>query len=279
MTRFSLFFAALLASLALCASAAADVTVGQVGPPNPEAWCNLGQTDTIQLAVTSGASYVVPQAGTLTSWSTSAGPGAGQAVSLKVYRPVSGTTYSVLAEDGPRPLVPSVLNTFPIDIPVEAGDVIGLNDGNAPAFHVACAFVTGALGDVEAGLLGNAAPGSSLDFEPSDQQGEIRANVSANLQPTPAIVAVPVTSGTAAGTGPPTSARQCVVPRLGAKTLKAARAALKKADCKLGRVTRLKGANPKTGLVVSQNPQTGKKLAAGAKVAVNLAPSAGSGHR
>ncbi len=260
--------AALLASLVLCASAEADVTVGQVGPPNPESWCNLGQTDTLQLAVASGASYVVPQAGTLTSWSTSAGPGVGQTEALKVYRPVSGTTYTVLAQDLPQPLVPSVLNTFPVDIPVQAGDVVGLNDGDAPVYHTACSIYTRAFGDVEAGLEGDAADGAALEFGPTHQQPEIRVNVSANLVPTPAIVATPV---------PPTTAPQCVVPRLGAKNLKAARTALKKADCKLGRVTRLKGAKAKTGLVVSQNPQTGKKLAAGAKVAVKLVPPPGSG--
>ena len=40
----------------------------------------------------------------------------------------------------------------------------------------------------------------------------------------------------------------CVVPKLKGKTLKAARKALKKADCKLGKV---KG----KGKVVSQNPK------------------------
>jgi hypothetical protein len=102
----------ILATLSLCAGAEADVTVGQVAPPNPEPFCNEGPTDTIEAATTGGNAYAMPTAGVLTSWSTSAGPGAGQSLSLKVYRPVSGTTYSVVAHDGPRALIPSVVNTF-----------------------------------------------------------------------------------------------------------------------------------------------------------------------
>jgi hypothetical protein len=272
------FLAAALASLALCAGAAADVTVGQVAPPSPEPYCNLGPTDTIQIAVAEGNSYVVPQAGTLTSWSTSAGPGTGQSLSLKVYRPVSGTSYSVIGEDGPRALTPSVLNTFPIDIAVQAGDVIGMNDGEAPLHHDACSFFTDEAGDLAAGLPGDAADGALLSFEPVDTEPNVRVNISANLQP--AAPVIPPVSSTAPppASGPPTSgppsapAPECVVPRLGAKKLAAAKKALKAADCRLGRVMKLKGATVKSGLVVSQNPQSGKKLGAGAKVAVKLAP-------
>jgi hypothetical protein len=281
MRRVPLFLAVMLTSLCFCTGADADVTVGEVAPQTPEFLCNLGPTDTIQIATGGGASYVVPQAGTLTSWSTAAGPGAGQAVSLKVYRPVSGTTYSVVGQDGPRALTPSVLDTFPIDIPVQAGDVIGLNDGEATIVNDACQFYTASLGDVVGGLLGDATAGSSLDFEASDTRGEARINVSANLQPTPPIVVTPVvpisSTPITSATTPSAPAPQCLVPRLGAKKLAAARKALKSADCKLGRVTKLKGATAKSGLVVSQNPQSGKKLAAGSKVAIKLAPPHASG--
>jgi PASTA domain len=279
--RAPIFLAAMLASLSLCASAAADVTVGEVAPPNPESICNFGSTDTIELGTTGGDSYMVPEAGVLTSWSTSAGPGAGQALTLKVYRPAGGTTYAVLAQDGPRSLTPSVLNTFPIDIPVQAGDVLGLNDGEALPDHRlvtddACEFETTSPADIEGGLLGDAGVGSLLDFEASDTRGEVRANVSANLQPTSTLPPVVTpTTPTAAGpptSGPPAPAPRCVVPRLGAKKLKAAKAALKKADCRLGRVAKSKGATAKSGVVASQNPQSGKTLAAGTKVAVTLVP-------
>jgi hypothetical protein len=279
MRRVPLFLAVMLTSLCVCASAEADVTVGEVAPQTPEFLCNLGPTDTIQVATGGGASYVVPQAGTLTSWSTAAGPGASQAVSLKVYRPLGGTVYSVLAQDGPRALAPSVLNTFPIDIPVQAGDVIGLNDGEAVVVHDACEFETASLGDVVGGLLGDASAGSQLSFEASGDEGKARVNVSADLEPAAPIVAAPTTpvTGPPVAMPPSVPAPQCVVPRLGARKLIGTRKALKKADCRLGRVTKLKGATAKTGLVVSQNPQSGKKLAAGSKVGVKLAPPHASG--
>jgi hypothetical protein len=274
-TRFAPLLIAILASLSLCASAQADVTVGEVATQAPEFLCNLGPTDAIQVATSGGSSYVVPQAGTLTSWSTAAAPGASQTLSLKVYRPLGGTIFSVLAQDGPRALTPSVLNTFQINIPVQAGDVIGLNDGEASIFNDSCRIETTSLGDVAAGLSGDAPTGSQLNFEPSDSRGEERLNVSANLQPSAAIVATPTIpiTGVPISRHPTATASHCVVPRLGAKKLAGAKKALKKAGCKLGRVTKLKGATTKSGLVVSQSPQSGKKLAAGAKVAVKLAPA------
>lgn len=55
----------------------------------------------------------------------------------------------------------------------------------------------------------------------------------------------------------------CVVPRLKGKKLKAAKRALNRADCKVGKVTRRKG---KPGKVLKQSAKPGKVLASGAKV-------------
>src|SRR5690349_11974391 len=57
--------------------------------------------------------------------------GAGQTLKLKVFRYLHGSIYLVVAHDGPRSLTPGVINTFEVSIPVQAGDVIGLNDQNA----------------------------------------------------------------------------------------------------------------------------------------------------
>jgi uncharacterized membrane protein YgcG len=62
----------------------------------------------------------------------------------------------------------------------------------------------------------------------------------------------------------------CVVPKLVGKKLGAAKAALAKADCKLGKVQKPKGANPKTAKVVKQGKKPGTRLKAGAKVTVKL---------
>jgi hypothetical protein len=80
---------------------------------------------------------------------------------------------------------------------------------------------------------------------------------------------VDVTVTTLAGTSPAVRSDRfeyeaCVVPKLKGKNLKAARKALKKADCKLGKV---KG----EGTVKSQSPKQGKVKAPGTKVNVTLA--------
>jgi len=86
----------------------------------------------------------------------------------------------------------------------------------------------------------------------------------------------PVTVKTVAGTAtasqpfvyesPPT----CKIPKLKGRKLKAAKKALKAADCKVGKVTRKNGVTSKTGKIVKQSPKVGKVLAAGSKVNVVL---------
>jgi IPT/TIG domain/PASTA domain len=70
----------------------------------------------------------------------------------------------------------------------------------------------------------------------------------------------------------PKPVKQCHVPNLKGKKLPAAKAALKKADCEPGKVTKLKGATSKTGKVAAQGRKAGTKTAAGAKVNLTLKP-------
>jgi hypothetical protein len=73
------------------------------------------------------------------------------------------------------------------------------------------------------------------------------------------------------GSGAPPAAK-CRVPKLRGKKLKAAKKALIKKDCKLGRVKKKKGATKNSGKVVKQKPAPGKLLPAGSKVKVTLGP-------
>jgi hypothetical protein len=70
----------------------------------------------------------------------------------------------------------------------------------------------------------------------------------------------------------PKPVKQCLVPNLKGKKLPAAKAALKKADCKAGKVTKLKGATPRTGKVAAQSRKPGAKATAGTKVNLTLKP-------
>jgi hypothetical protein len=71
---------------------------------------------------------------------------------------------------------------------------------------------------------------------------------------------------------PPVVVQHCVVPNLKGKNLKAATAALEKAKCKLGKVTKLGGATAKSGKVTKQGAKAGAKVVVGSKVAVTLKP-------
>lgn len=54
--------------------------------------------------MSSGNTYVVPAAGTLTSWSHPARAGDGQQLTMKIFRKIADpATYQVVGHDEPRP--------------------------------------------------------------------------------------------------------------------------------------------------------------------------------
>jgi hypothetical protein len=171
---------ACLGVLATSAPVKGSITIGQVDP-SPVAVCTNSPFDHIMEAVGSGNSYVVPYPGTVTSWSHNAAAGSGQQLTMKVFRQVSGNAWTVVGHDGPRPLTPSSLNTFPASIPVRAGDVLGLNDANALSNPNACSFDEPGMGDSLLERGGDLADGDQGTFNgPYDS----RSNVTAQLDPT-----------------------------------------------------------------------------------------------
>jgi beta-lactam-binding protein with PASTA domain len=96
------------------------------------------------------------------------------------------------------------------------------------------------------------------------QDGASQLRVVAN-----GIASSPTSVTVSGGTPLPKPKVACVVPRLKGKTLPAARKALAKAHCGLGKVTK-KFSSAKKGRVISQKAAAGKHLAKGAKVAVAL---------
>jgi hypothetical protein len=108
--------------------ASAAINLGMTGPPSA---CTGDSFLYFQTQPPTDTTYVSPGAGTITSWSHQANGSAGQTVGLIVLRKVSDPlTYTQIAHDGPRAMTVSALNTFPVNIPVQRGDVIGLNSGN-----------------------------------------------------------------------------------------------------------------------------------------------------
>jgi len=176
MRRFSLV--SIVAALSLAASAStatAQVPVGQVGVPDSS--CATG--DWAQPTVSSGTSYVIPVTDTLTSWSHFAKVLAGQKIKLKVFRQVAGLTYSVVGRDGPRDLVGGALNTFATNIPVQAGDVLGMTTLTP---GTGCSF--GPLGETVLYKTGDAPDGAQVTFETLTNAS--RLNISAVIGSAPA---------------------------------------------------------------------------------------------
>lgn len=203
---------------------AASTTIGRLAPNRseyiyeppyytyhyypPEAVCSTPE-DLLQPNVSSGAGYVVPANGeTITAWSTNATAGAGQTVTLKVFRKTAEpSTYEVVGHDGPRSLTPGTstmgtVNTFSgLSIPVQPGDVIGLYPDNASTVPDACMSPSGSNSYLFSGT--NLSDGFSAPF--SSAAGDL-LNVSAVVQLAP-VVGGPtqhtlsvMTAGTGSGT-------------------------------------------------------------------------------
>jgi hypothetical protein len=196
--------AALAAGLLAASPAAAD-TLGQLATESN----GCTPADMLQPAVSSGPSYVVPGPGTITSWSTQAfGSQSPQLLTFKVFRPTAeALTYQVIGHDS-RQLASPGLNTFPVDIEVRAGDVIGLHpDSGNPT----CSFtVTGdnayrLLGDIQDGQQGG----------PFGIYADRRLNVTASFTPTPMMTPPVIT--------PPTGQRAVARKRCKQKQSKKAR--------------------------------------------------------
>lgn len=177
----------LVAALALASvpHAVASTTIGQLAPgTSPSAFCNSGPVDFIPGIAIDGNSYVVPPGGgTITSWSTNAASGIGQTLTMKVFRRIAEpATFLVVGHDGPRELVGSAVNTFPVHIAVKANDLIGLNAENAGTINNACLF-TSSVGDSHLFRMGGLEDQASGAF--TTVNTAVRLNVSAQLEPKP----------------------------------------------------------------------------------------------
>ncbi len=115
--------------------------------------------------------------------------------------------------------------------------------------------------------------GVSFGATPATFAVNSESQITATAPASSSLAAVPVTVTTVAGTASTPTTFQylgCKVPNLGHKKLKAAKKALKKAGCKLGKAKLTGEATTKTGKVEKQKPKRGKLLAPGSKVNVTL---------
>jgi hypothetical protein len=136
-----------IASFALAApsSASAATTVGQTFVPTIGNTCNGGpEWEVVQTGRADGTSYAAPSAGVLTSWSFEAS-GVQTVLTLRAFHP-TGTPhqYKVIADGGALQTIAasSGLHTFPTQIPVVTGDLIGIHSTSGT-----CASSTGSIAD------------------------------------------------------------------------------------------------------------------------------------
>jgi hypothetical protein len=140
--------------------------------------CVAGSTWVQTASSPFSASYVVPEDGVITAWRTAANDNDGP-LKLKVFRPEGPPgTYRTVGESAAETLRPSAGNAFVTNIPVRAGDVLGLtNVGEA-----SCLVPTSRAADVVDNQAdSDPAPGTL--FAPDDPVPNRVLNVGATVEP------------------------------------------------------------------------------------------------
>jgi hypothetical protein len=177
--RFHVFFVTAAVAVTAALSwgsgvASAATTLGQTSSaPVPCA----SPITVVQKTLTSGNTYVVPGNGVISSWSTY--PGAGGSAKLKILQPGAGADqYKVVAESASQTVTASSLQTFASNVPVQAGDIVGLETTSGSG----CAFATTASDVVDFTTTDPPPNGTSTTY--SSQAG-YRANISATLTSPP----------------------------------------------------------------------------------------------
>ncbi|HET7443435.1 MAG TPA: hypothetical protein VFJ57_02110 [Solirubrobacterales bacterium] len=126
--KFALVLAiSLAASLSAAVAARAATVIGQLPAPYKFATC-AGALNAQTVVPAGTTPYTVPAGGgVITSWQTTTAADSGTA-KLKVLRPTGAAgQFTVVAEDGPRPVLAGTSPTFTgVRIPVQGGDTIGL---------------------------------------------------------------------------------------------------------------------------------------------------------
>jgi hypothetical protein len=257
--RLPIFVATVAAAATLCAGAEADtVTIGSpltadFSTPVKSASA-IGTWANIELPE-AGARIASPISGTVVRWRVK-GAFSGGPFSLQVLRPAGAGAYAGVATSSPQS---PYGEEFKTDLPIQAGDVVGLLTSH-PSDAIGATVPTAGVNASE--WIPPLADGGAATLPQNfDIEDELGFNADVESAPT---IGPPAPAPTAP---PPTSASTCTVPKLKGKKLKLVKKALAKADCKLGGVKRLDGVTATAGKVKAQSPKAGEVLA-GVKLGV-----------
>lgn len=307
--------------MATGAAQAATITVGSVLPPEPTA-VKFGQVQTFfNTAIPEkGANLVSPVSGTIVRWRVQGAKGG--PFYLRVLRPNGSGAVAGAGTSNPATPSGAGLQTFTANLPIHAGDLIGIDPTSAedeigvaevagasygfifpPPFDGATVAPSGSVAGKEIELSAEVQPtpaitslapnfgsiaggtsvvitGTNLNSASAVTFGTVPATtftvesetqITAIAPPSASAGTVDVTATTIAGTSPLAKGDQftyeaCRVPKLKNKQLKSARQALRRADCKLGKVTRKR--HRRSNKVIRQKPRPGRQLPPGSKVNV-----------
>jgi hypothetical protein len=214
----------------------------------------------------SGAQLAAPGAGTIVRWRIDDSAGTFR---LVVLRPDGSGHFSAVAMSPAQTPVGTGIETFPADIPVQAGDLVGLdNEGSSAELGYATVGVTGSqFTYFSPQLVVGSNSSTSTTVTPSENE-ELAFNADVeSAAAAPAPLPTPTPSPAPIPTSPTPT---CKVPNLRGKKLKVARTKLVAADCKLGKVKKKGKVTAKSGKVKKQGAKPGKILVAGTKVNVTL---------
>jgi hypothetical protein len=130
-----LLFPSVVAAAALIAVPSSASAATQIGETFPPTFAQCGSDNTVLQTRSPNSHYAAPFAGVITSWSFQAGSSVPNTLKLKAARPAGGDQYRIVGESPPKNPTASMLNTFTdVQIPVQAGDVIGYYSGTQVGF-------------------------------------------------------------------------------------------------------------------------------------------------
>lgn len=325
--RLGVLTIAAISACGLLASAAqaSTITVGSVFPPGSTA-TEFGQVRTFfnTALPEKGANLTSPVTGAIVRWRMQ--DATGGPFYLRVLRPNGTGGYMAAGTSNPASPSGTGLQTFTANLPVQAGDLIGI-DPTSLADKIGVAEVAGAsygfifpppfdgatvapsgtvagheielsaevqpapaitsitpdfgsvVGGTSVKITGtNLAAASAVKFgsvPATSFKAESETQITAVAPASTIVGSVDVTATTLAGTSATNRDDRffyegCVVPKLKGKKLKAAKKAIGRADCKVGKVSRRHG---KPGKVIKQSPRPGKVLAPKAKVKLTVGKS------
>jgi len=151
----------------------ATVTIGETFVPDS---VSGGSGVTYLQSGSPGGKYAVPYSGVITSWSYQAAAISVPTLKFKVGRAAGGSDFLIVGSDDPRTPTASTLSTFPTQIPVQPGDVIG-------HYKVAGGFFFRTAPGYSA-VFGNGDPAAGTNFTSTGLSPDTQLDLSATLEPT-----------------------------------------------------------------------------------------------